>query len=471
MKPSFAPALAAIFLCQSTAFAEKNKLTIQPGEFIIRESFTATALPAAAVAVAVAADSWSAFEIIKLADHGASVKKGDVLFAFDADGLSKAIEDLQKTIERRELEIAAARLELTNLSETADERLAASRRAAEEAAENHQYYTATRHAVDVESAEQAVKRAEQRLRNANEELVQLKRMYEADDLVEETEEIILSRAREAVEAAEFALRVEKLEQSRRVETILPRHLESLVDTKNETSRKFATDEQEIPRTITLKQTELTRLETTQTRDRENLKKLEADRAYLEIPAPADGMFYHGVIENGEWEAPAELMRTLVIRGRPPVKRPIATFIPANTTLALHAMLPESAARSFGDEKPKGLATLSGRGDVTIPVALANVSPVPTPAQRHHAVFTADWPNGTQPAPGATAEIHIITYAREDAIHVPAKALAFGTSGWEVELKLADGKTQKRTVTRGRASGEKVEILQGLEPGQVIVLPE
>lgn len=471
MKHTLAPAFAAILVCQSTAFAEKDKLTIQPGEFIIRESFTATALPVSPVPVVIAAESWSTFEITKLAEHGASVKKGDVLIAFDADEFTKTIDDLQSTIKRRESEIAAIRLELKNLSESAEERLAASRRAAAQAAENHQYYTDTRHAVDVESAEQAVMRAEQRLRNANEELVQLKRMYEADDLVEETEEIILSRAREAVEAAEFALRVEKLDQKRRVEVTLPRHLESLVDAKNESSRKFATDEQEIPRAIILKKADLTRLETAQARDQEKLKKLEADRAFFEISAPADGMFYHGIIEHGEWSTPVELMRTLVTSGRPPVKRPIATFIPADAKLELHAMLPEAVARSFGDGKPKGLATLTGRGDVTIPVALASVSAVPTPAQRHHTVFSADWPKGTKPAPGATAQIHVITYAREAAISVPAKALAFGTSGWEVELKLADGKTEKRAVTRGRASGEKVEILSGLEPGQVIVLPE
>lgn len=467
---SLAPTIAALVISLSAAHAEEGKLTIQPGGFIVRETFTASAFPSSTVPISVAAESWSAFEITRLTDHGAKVKKGDVLITFDAEALSAAIDDIKKAVERRQHEIASARLELTNLRETAEERLAASRRAAEKAAEQYKYYTETRHAVDVESAEETVKRAEQRLRNATEELVQLKRMYEADDLVEETEEIILSRAREAVESAEFALSVEKLDQKRRVEITLPRHIQTLLESKNETARKLATDEAEIPRAITLKESDLTRLETTQVRDQENLTKLEADRAFMEITAPADGMFYHGVIENGEWATPAELMRTLVLSGRPPVKRPIATFIPPDAKLELHAMLTEAIARSFADEKPKGLATLTGRGDVSIPVTLAKLSAVPTPAQRHHAAFTADWPKGMQPAPGATADIHIITYAREDAILVPTKALTFGTSGWEVEVKLADGKTEKRTVSRGRTNGDQVEILKGLEAGQVIVLP-
>jgi len=471
MKHSLALAIALLLAGLATAFAgEENKLTVHPGEFIVRETFTATAFPSASVPIAIASKSWSAFEITRLADHGAQVKKGDILVAFDAEGITTAIDDLEKAVERREHEIAAARLELTNLSETAEERLAASRRAAEEAAESYQYYIETRHAVDVETARQTVQRAEQRLRNANEELVQLKRMYDADDLIEETEEIILSRAKESVDYAEFALSVERLDQARRVEITIPREIEGMLETKKETARKLATDEKEIPLTLTLKEADLARLETLQKRDQENLAKLESDRGFLEITAPADGMFFHGVIENGEWETPADLMRTLLVSGNPPLKRPIATFIPGDAGLELHAMLPEATFRSFGDELPTGLATLSGRGDVSIPVTMGRISPVPTPGKLHHAVLAADWPDGIQPAPGGTAEIHIITYAREDAIHVPANALSFGTSGWEVEVKLADGKTQKRAVTRGRASGDQVEILQGLEVGQVIVLP-
>jgi len=470
MKRSLAPAFTTLLACTIVAIANDGKLTIQPGEFIIRESFAATALPSSPTIISLEAASWSAFEITRLTAHGTSVKKGDVLIAFDNSDFEKALADLRNTIERRELEIATARIELNNLTETAEDRLAASRRAAEQAADSYQYYTGIRHAVDIESSEQAVLRAEQRLRNANEELVQLKRMYEADDLVEETEEIILSRAREAVEAAEFALKVEKLDQKRRVEKTLPHHVESLLETQKETARKLATDEVEIPRAIETRKIDLVRLETTQERDKEKLARLEADRALFQIIAPADGMFYHGVIENGEWTAPVELMRTLVVAGRPPVKRPIATFIPADARLDLHVMLTEATARSFGADKPKGLATLTGRGDVSISVTLSGVSQIPTTAQRHHAVFTAEWPKDINPAPGATAEVSVITYAREDAIVIPAKALGFGAKGWQVELKLADGKTEKRPVTRGRANGDKVEILKGLETGQVIVLP-
>ena len=54
--------------------------------------------------------------------------------------------------------------------------------------------------------------------------------------------------------------------------------------------------------------------------------------------------------------------------------------------------------------------------------------------------------------------------------VPAKALKYGAKGWSVEVKLADGKTERRNVVRGPQSGEDVEIVSGLEVGQVIIAP-
>lgn len=470
MKRKLALASVVFASIHGLLLADEGKLTIHPEEFVIRHSFVATALPSSPLLVTLDAKSWSRFEIIRLAAHGAVVKKGDVLIAFDGETLLQSLADRTSAIERRELELAAARRELADLRHSAAPRLAQARRAATDAADDHRYQSETRHALEIEAARQTIRNAESRLRNAKEELVQLERMYSEDDLVEETEEIIMARAREAVEAAEFFLRYETLEQTRRMETTLPRELESLGDAKLATARKLAEDEEEIPRAIALKAHDLATLEVVQTREKEAVEKLEADRALLEILAPVDGVFYHGVVENGVWSAPAELVRTLVVSGSPPVNRPIASLIPTDAKLDLHAMLPEAVARSFGGEKPKGLAMPTGRGDVSVPISLENLATVPSLDQRHHVVFAADWPDGTMPAPGGTADVHVIAYARHDAIVAPAKALAFGRDGWTVEVKLADGKTEHRPVIRGRTDGDRVEILRGLEPGQVIVLP-
>lgn len=458
------PAVAA------TALADDDKhRTIMPGEFVIHQSITATALPREAKMLSIEAKAWTAFEITDLVEHGSMVKKGDVLIAFDAEGLEKAVVDLQKTLDRRAHEIAAIEQEIRMQRESAEDRLERARKAAKHADETYRYEVDVRQALDMATAKQAIRNAENRLRNANEELVQLKRMYEADDLVEETEEIILTRARENVEAAEVALRAEQAAQTRQMEYHLPRRLESLLEEKIDRARKLAGVELEVPRNLALKELELMQLETVQDRDREQFLKLEADRAMLRITAPTDGIFYHGVIEHGQWTAPVELARALTITGRPPVNRPIAVLVPSGSTIDLHARLTESAAHALGNDSLKGLAMVTGRSDLSASVSLESLKKVPDTERRYHAVFKADWPKSVNPVPGTTAEIHVLVYFRENAITVPLAALDFGPDGWRVRVKLADGTTQSRLVVRGRTHHDQVEILKGLEPGQVVVL--
>ena len=55
-----------------------------------------------------------------------------------------------------------------------------------------------------------LKSSEQYLAYAAEELNQLKKMYEADDLTEETEEIILQRAQNQYDRAKFSLEAAKI---------------------------------------------------------------------------------------------------------------------------------------------------------------------------------------------------------------------------------------------------------------------
>jgi multidrug efflux pump subunit AcrA (membrane-fusion protein) len=73
--------------------------------------------------------------------------------------------------------------------------------------------------------------------------------------------------------------------------------------------------------------------------------------------------------------------------------------------------------------------------------------------------------------GASAQIRVIAYHQPSAISLPARALTHDNRGWTVEVKLTDGKTERRPVKRGRASGETTEILSGLEVGQVVIAPE
>ena len=306
------------------------------------------------------------------------------------------------------------------------------------------------------------------LENQREELRQLEMMYSADELTEETEEIILQRQRDRVQAAEFDLAMEKLRHKRTLEVLLPREALQLADNERDAALALARFEADSPRALATATHELASLNITQERARAMLAKLEADRKMFEITAPADGWFYYGTIENGGWSV-SEITRILAPYGKPPVRRPLAVFVPGTAKMNLIAHLDDATARRINGTI-QAMAWLEGREDASFTLNLAALSSTPDASGKHQALFHAEWPDDLAVVPAAKASLQLIAYHSADSIVLPAEALRFDPEGWTVAVKLADGKSERRVVKRGQVSGGKCQIVSGLEVGQVVLLP-
>ncbi|NJM38399.1 MAG: hypothetical protein HC845_11380 [Akkermansiaceae bacterium] len=360
---SLVPALIA-------AASHAGEMTVDSRPFRIEKSFSATVLPDGKMTLLrLDVQAWEDFEILKIAEHGTRVKKGDVLVSFDPEGIDKKLMDARQTLEKGMLNLAQAELDFKNLQETSPHRLAEIRRAAEIAKEENTYFTEIRRKADEETAAQQIKRYEQQLGNEREELKQLSKMYKDDDITEETEEIILVRQQDAVAAAEFALRMQMLEHQRTLKVSLPREAQKLADTARDTAIALAKAEADIPRAIELAKLSLETATIENERAKENLTKLESDRQQFEFLAPADGWFYHGPIENGKWSA-GDFVKQLVPHGKPPVHTAFATFFPATAALGLTSFLDEATARILKADL-SGIATLAGREELEIPIKSTN----------------------------------------------------------------------------------------------------
>jgi hypothetical protein len=465
----FPTCLFAAILLTSTVHAEEAaEITIEKRPFEIRHNFTAAVMPEEVTLLGVDAAAWADFEIARIAPHGSRVAKGDVLVAFDPEDIDQKLHDVRKSLETRAIEIAQTRQDLAHLEQNTPHRLEAMKRAAAEAKEENAYFTQTRRKASEESADQKLKRAENSLENEREELRQLEKMYAADDLTEETEEIILKRQKDQVMAADFELRMQQLARQRTREVLLPREAVTLADAERDTAIALAKFEEDAPRAIHRRKLELEALETAAARDRESLAKLEADRKQFEFTAASDGWFYHGVIDNNRWVT-GEAIKALVPHGKPLPRRPFATFIPASAKMKAVASVKGDMANQLGKDAA-GVAWIAGREDAEFPVKLIELNPAPGPDGQFTAIFGAEWPEKPAVAPASSVNISLIAYEAPAAIVLPAKALEFGASGWTVALKLADGKTERRPVKRGRVFNDECEILSGLEPGQVVVVP-
>ena len=459
-------ALSLLCAC-SAALAAKAPVKSEP--FTVRTALSATVLPDAALPITVDARQWGAFTIAEIVPHGSAVKKDQVLVRFEDEEFLKKLRDAESAAAAGKLAQANAEAEFSSAENALPMQLQAAKTKAAEAAEAWEYFQKVRRDADVARANLMLKQTELRLDGEREELVQLEKMYKADDLIENTEEIVMKRQRESVKAAEIQLELAKIGHKRQMEVSLPR--EAVVLEREALSSAIGIKEQEqnIPRSLELRRIALEDARVGAKRGAENLAKLQAEKGQFVVKAPADGYFYYGTMQDGRWlpgdpsKAPALLM---------PVgpRRPFAVVVPGNATMVLESTVDEAAARSLKADLA-GFASFTGRADFSFPVKVSSVSLTPGIDGRYRVTLSGQFPADIPLVAGMTTSAQVIAYHKDAALTVPAKALnATDDGGWEVEIEEAEGKTKSVPVKRGMTFGDKVEILSGLADGQSVIVP-
>src|SRR5580765_5091340 len=195
---------------------------------------------------------WADLTVLDAVLHGSHVKKGDVLVKLDLDKLRDQIDDLEQDRPAATLALGLAVAELDNLQQTTPLKLDAAKRSQRVADEDLTYFEKTGRAQKEKVVQFNVKSAEQRLQNAQEELKQLQKMYKADDLVEETEEIILKRQKFAVEYADYGLESAQQQADWSLKTVIPREAETFNAQKRDQDLALTLAQQTLPDTLAKK---------------------------------------------------------------------------------------------------------------------------------------------------------------------------------------------------------------------------
>jgi HlyD family secretion protein len=465
-------------LAATMAVSPAAEITVESKPFTIDRSFSATILPAKPVLVSIDPESWSDFTIEEILPHGTAVKKGDVLVKFDREGYDRKLEDLKRAVESRALTLASQELAFVKLGEETTIRLEAARKAQRVAAEELEYFTKIGRKAQEEEVADDLEGSKRRLEAAREELKQLKMMYDADDLTEQTEEIILKRQEYAVKSSELALKLAELSTGRTLQVLLPRRAESLTTDAKSTSIELEKAEENLPRSLQTARLDLEAARIAAVREKDELADLEKDGALFELRAEADGIFYYGSLDEGRWTL-GELAKALVKGGKVPLIRTFASVVPDDADLGLVAHVDESTARSLR-KLMKGGVTAGGREDVALTATVQQIAAVPAADGRYRVDLLPEWPEDEKlewPAdldvvPGMSFECRFVVHKNDAVITLPAKALRAADEGrWTVQVKMADGQSETRGVVRGRVSGDRVEIASGLEAGQVVIIPD
>jgi HlyD family secretion protein len=353
-------------------------------------------------AIKVAPKTWSDFTIVEAVPHGARVKKGDILVRCETEKIKEQIADLEQDAPGAKLAFELATAELENLKLATPLKLESAKRSNRVADEDYTYFETTGRAQREKNALFSVKSAEQRLDNATEELTQLEKMYQADDLTEETEEIILKRQRFAVEGAKLSLESSKLFCERELKTLLPREHESLKNQKRDQELALVLAEQTLPKTLSKKTLDYEKMKRDQKKAEKKLNDLTQDLELLTIRSPVDGIVYYGANENGKWPAASSLAKRLVSGGKLTQNEVFMTVVDPEK-LVLKALVPEAELSNF-KQGQKGKASPVSAPDKKLPVKLEELGFIPSPGGGFEAVLSLERDENLRLMPGMTCKV-------------------------------------------------------------------
>jgi len=419
--------------------------------------------------VSIETKSWGLLNVLNALPQGALVKKGQRLITLDFEKIDEKIRDLRFEQELVTLDLQVAEAELKLMEVTSPIELKALERKNNHVKEDLKRYREIQRPRQEKAAEVSLKSARDSLAYAEEELKQLRKMYEADDLTEETEEIILQRAESAVEKAKFYLEGAEIKKEETLKISIPRASIEAEENARQSELNLKTSRKTHPVTHLKKSIAVKKLRLQLENVKENLARLQADRAKMHVPAPISGTLFRGTMEKGKWSGSAGLDPRMRKGGTIKPNEIFMTIVPGGQ-LSIHTTAPEKHLLHM----VKGLQaevrpTIDP--DMKMKAVVGEVSLTPIAPGNHGVTMHIKLEKDSPIRAGMTAKLKFVPYLNKEALWVPKGALfeEKEPGSYFVYIHRADRKPKKVNVEPGIRSGEKVEILKGLRAGAEILL--
>ncbi len=408
---------------------------------------------------------WSDLTVVRAVPHGTEVKAGDLLIELETKDIEKKIEELKLEMPTADLELSAAERELERAEKSTPLSLAKSLREKMQAEQDLAYFEDINRPLRERGAEEEVKEVAEALAYAEEELHQLKKMYEQDDLTEETEEIILRRAENTVLRYRWRLEQTEARTERTLQVSLPREHENLKTSLEMRQIHWRDGEKSLREDLEKKRLDTAAKRREAEERKKHLGELEADLAAMRVTAPHDGIVYYGMSQRGKWTTAPVVSRKLIPGGKLSPREIVMTVVDPEKVRVRLALTEEQLENLA--EGQSGSLHLKWKPDFPFETRVRSILYVPYSDNTFDAILSVKIPKDA-PAllPGMTANAEIVVYEKKDALAIPKAAVK--KEGEKETVTAADGKIIP--VKTGRDDGKKIEILEGLEAGDTIRLP-
>lgn len=411
------------------------------------------------------ADAWGGeLEIAELAAPG-PVKKGQVLVRFKTDKFDDVYAAAERDLTLARFGFARQTDELKRQDETAA--LAMRKVESDAAAADNAWkrFVEAEEQMRLNEADQRLQQSKDNVTDQEEELAQLEKMYKADELVEETEDIVLKRSRRQLERSRFWLGSQITRDGWWRTQDFPREKENLQAAQRRTAMDLERARFAAQTAAESSKIEYEKAKAGLAKQEENFQKLQHDKSQFVLTAPADGLAVWGSLNKGKWTGldmpsaadvaagrakakPNQTLWTVLVPGDLDVRTSVGEASVFSVAAGQSAKVrPGPAPKLSLAAKVASVARVSGGTEYEVLLDVTGADP--------------------RLMPGQTCKIQLTTLEKASALTVPAGAVENAGDKHYVHV-VADGKTERREVETGETGGGRTEILSGVAEGDRVL---
>ncbi len=470
---SWALALLVIGGSQSL-FAQKDAakdvtetVTAKTAPFIVVETIDARVESKNTSVVKLDAKTWAAFKVDSVAEQGKQVNEGDTIVSFQSEDIMAKLQELKYEFDLAKIGLDEAKADLDFLVKTQpiDQDLA--ERAWQQTQDDTRYYFETQKPLAEKQAHRSLENSQYQLEYAQEEMDQLQKMYDSDDLTEESEKIVLKRAERSLDQSQFYLETSELSTKRQLEVEIPRSAKEKETALERGKLEHQKKAMEFPRALERKQLEYAKLAFAFEKKEREYQELMHDVELMNLKAPSSGFVYHGQARRGVWSKGGTTTSRVIESG---------DAVAAGSNVITIVDMKQLQLRCDIDQKLKlslqpgssCIAIFDSQPDKKIDASVVEVGQFPLDDGKFDCqIKLAEMPANI--VPGMTCKVKLVSYKNEKATMIPKTSVFSDDGGLTQYVYVLEGeKPVRRIVVALRENGDQLEVTDGLKGGDKVL---
>lgn len=420
--------------------------------------------------VALRPKSLKELKIVGAVGHGTRISQGQVLLQLDSEAWERARRAAEQAAVSAEQDAKQATASLALLEESLRIELEAADLANNRAQEELEHFLNVGRELQVDDLNYSLEASEQSVEYAREEYEQLKKMYDADELTEESEEIVLKRALNDLKRSERYFAQTQRRVKRTLEIDLDRQQAGLKNTAAKAKLDLEKLQKSQEGKMVAAKLAVARAEAALELARKEVVNVNEDRGQLVAAAPYAGVVLWGGMTNSGWKGSSSVEEGLYVGAIVQPNRPLLTVI-STDKLFIRASVTE---KQIGSIKAGMSAYFepTARPESRIEVVCEERGELPIDPGSYRVTFRVVRPTELDGLlPLMTGKLTGTTYEKEKALIIPQEAVRYeGPTIYVLLHDSASGKNTRQDVLLGRREGKRVEVTQGVREGEHVVLP-